>query len=792
MRINLGSEMTDVYFQDKKRCQLLLESRDSSNVTLVCGDGTLAFPSHRLLSMYSPVVRSSNTKELEEMVIILPNFSKSTVSTMLEVIGMKWSGEKSISATENDLLVALGLPTGALGILKKVKESEKPVKQNFAMIEPGGKTKKMLKKNIPTKQNNASFKTQKSTKQKISKSNCQKEQDIVQTKLEKTYSEIKHAMVSAKAKQMDFFMCDLCDDKVERSDLKTHCDEEHIDDIGSPSETEIQSYFRSYSTADLKNTVGSTAENLQDETSSSKIVESIQGGVQEKQPSKGKDPLHTAPPLRNQAKNVRVVTKVKMPVKAHGVNQGKPIAKSSPPQQQTKMVNKEETSGPQKTKTQSVSDRTNKSIQMRAAPNVKGIENMVVKCPKCNVTFGGNKSTVKFDLRSHLGLTHYKNELMVEAETLFVGNKCIQCEKAFDTKDQRHIHLLYNHTHWVELISEETDQAMAKKLEKKFNENRKIVSGEGIQLVSTFKLLSPQAKIGGKEQSVEIKMESLVEEEEKTNKGVRKCVHCETLFLGNDPEEISLHFLKSHTTTNNSYFLSSNQCFVCDVGVIPENQNYHMMKMHDYMKSEIESFILQVLKNRSTSNIMIKDEPVEREATAILLSKVDDKCSESTAAPRKAPDSIADIQRKLLAIVGTQAVQDIDNDPHFEDVVDDEEEDMVADDLGEENVRKETDDKDITGVQADLIEMKNISIKMQNISDDEEEGDGMKDFEDTLEQVLNFKEEVIDKELEEVYRDISDDEYCGEDDEIEREIGLMRDLGETDDDRPEMEENMKL
>ena len=88
-----------------------------------------------------------------------------------------------------------------------------------------------------------------------------------------------------------------------------------------------------------------------------------------------------------------------------------------------------------------------------------------------------------------------------------------------------------------------------------------------------------------------------------------------------------------------------------------------MMKMHDYMKSEIESFILQVLKNRSTSNIMIKDEPVEREATAILLSKVDDKCSESTAAPRKAPDSIADIQRKLLAIVGTQAVQDIDNDP---------------------------------------------------------------------------------------------------------------------------------
>ena len=78
------------------------------------------------------------------------------------------------------------------------------------------------------------------------------------------------------------------------------------------------------------------------------------------------------------------------------------------------------------------------------------------------------------------------------------------------------------------------------------------------------------------------------------------------------------------------------------------------------------------------------------------------------------------------------------------------------------------------GVQAELIKMRNISIKMQNISDDEEEED---DRMDTLEDVLNFKEEEADGDLEEVYKDISDDEYCGEDDEIEREISLMKEEG---------------
>ena len=83
-------------------------------------------------------------------------------------------------------------------------------------------------------------------------------------------------------------------------------------------------------------------------------------------------------------------------------------------------------------------------------------------------------------------------------------------------------------------------------------------------------------------------------------------------------------------------------------------------------------------------------------------------------------------------------------------------------------------------VQEELL--KDIKSKRPS-DDDEEEDDKMEDTEDTLEDILNFKEEEVDEDLEEVYKDISDDEYCGEndEDEIEREINLIRQQESNDD-----------
>ena len=45
----------------------------------------------------------------------------------------------------------------------------------------------------------------------------------------------------------------------------------------------------------------------------------------------------------------------------------------------------------------------------------------------------------------------------MEVEKIFKENRCSQCEKMFKTKDQQVIHLLYNHTKWVEVIAAEAD-----------------------------------------------------------------------------------------------------------------------------------------------------------------------------------------------------------------------------------------------------------------------------------------------------------------------------------------------
>ena len=106
--------MASVLIKDTRRSQLLLDSStdDSHDVTLVCSDGSLKFGSHRLLGMWSPALRSEVVGE--PMLVILPDFLKSTVTGVLEVVGMKWEDEMGITLEEKNLLDSLGISTGIL------------------------------------------------------------------------------------------------------------------------------------------------------------------------------------------------------------------------------------------------------------------------------------------------------------------------------------------------------------------------------------------------------------------------------------------------------------------------------------------------------------------------------------------------------------------------------------------------------------------------------------------------------------------------------------------------------
>ena len=92
--------------------------------------------------------------------------------------------------------------------------------------------------------------------------------------------------------------------------------------------------------------------------------------------------------------------------------------------------------------------------------------------------------------------------------------------------------------------------------------------------------------------------------------------------------------------------------------------------------------------------------------------------------------------------------------------------------------------RDIKKVQAELIKMQEISDdeEEEEGADEEEEEDRLQDFEDedNLEDVLNFEEGEEDVGLDEVFEDISDIEHCTENEDendIDREINLM---GEDD------------
>ena len=816
--------MAHIHFKDTKRSELSLETSDSSNVTLVCGDGSLTSPSSRLLGMFSPVLRSTNHSN--EMVILLPDFSKATVSTVMELVGMRWRGEKTISSKEKVLLAALGI--SILGALSEIK-SKAIVKQT--KTEPAQMKRGKAKPRIA----------------------AQRQPDpAIKTKLERTHSEINLAIASSKVKQILPFQCDLCDEKVPKTDLRTHCEKEHKDDIGEPSESEILSYFSPCPDLDISKTssVEMAQSKVLDKSDSepykaphfdisnahkeeptdhikTKVgLQAKEIDVQIKPRPKSTNKIQTPLPSNaQQLKNVQIAPKVKsQTIKA----------KSTVPPQLTKKltstgvsVKKEserlkspesvkESCGENKPQRQSESVKKSNSceksnIKVSSNTSTKDFsDDGLVQCPHCESKFARpNTSIAKFELRSHIGQSHYKEELLMEALRIFKENKCSLCEKMFKTKDQQVIHLLYNHTRWVEVIAAEADLAMERNVFSNREEGAvvKLVPTLGsdqavklaptskeaaIKLVPTSKLLSPQAKKeeDGKrtdkdrvEKVKKLEENAKKEAKEKVKNEVGKCIHCEKEFSGNNPDDISIHFLASHTAPNDSYFLASNQCIVCDVEVLPDDQNIHMMKMHDYMKSEIQSFIVQVIKNSTTPNVtnvrLMKSEPT----SSMITSKVDKSLKDCpSTTPKKAPDSIADIQRKLLAIVGPQGVQDVeeeqqeedkdmDSDPDFEDVVDDDEEleDMVADDLGVDKIKKET---DVMEVEQELLK----DIKSQRSSDDDEQDDKMKDTEDTLEDILNFKEEEVDEDLEEVYKDISDDEYCGEndEDEIEREINLMR------------------
>ena len=736
--------MANVLIQDTRRSELVLDfsAVDSHDVTLVCRDGSLKYGSRRLLGTWSPVLRSRFGEE-GGMVVFLPDFLKSTMAGVLEVVSMKWEGEMGITVDEKSLLFSLGISTGILD----------DIKQSCPEDQDGSEKDLIVAKPEP-------------------KDCSQNQQNCATT---------------------DVYMCDLCDENVSKSDLRRHIESEHENDLGSSSEAEIRSFFRPCSNVNLSvpmagrvltppkviKSVLNLGE-LKVEGMTGVAIRRLASVRKPSLPIKSESVLNKSSlPIKSASipnKSISIVPRETQHIKAEPLSvEGNLIERPAPTLNLFKkppinagvtVIKKEanqaaiilptKTSLPPKIPVSKEARECFAKIakilpKSALASCPTSPEDLKLNCQKCGSTFSGTASKIKFELRSHIGLSHYKKQLLNEVKNMFVDFKCVDCDKEFKRSDQQQIHLLYNHTKWVELILGETEKMLKKLATKKIGQPTKksklLLPGKSINLIPTSKLLLPEAKREIKE---------------------------ETAIYDSGREKVVKEDLPT-TTKNESEQQSKN--IKCE---------------------NIDSFNHDnslVVPSKSTEKETLMD--IQKvEATSKVLSKVDALLQhyKEISPPKKAPDDIAEIERRLLAIVGSP--KEIDEDPDFEEILDDEE--MLEEDIeldvdedGVSSIKVENGSKDSGKNIRDIKKVQAELIKMQEISDDEEEEEGadeeeeedrLQDFEDedNLEDVLNFEEGEEDVGLDEVFEDISDTDNCTENEDendIDREINLM---GEDD------------
>ena len=101
----------------------------------------------------------------------------------------------------------------------------------------------------------------------------------------------------------------------------------------------------------------------------------------------------------------------------------------------------------------------------------------VVVCPKCPRKFFLTTQLVHMrdNLRCHIGLLHFSNELAGEAIKVFDGTQCKMCDFASEKNDKRKRHLIYKHTDYVTQILEITDTTIKSFIEAKSRKMKDVV-----------------------------------------------------------------------------------------------------------------------------------------------------------------------------------------------------------------------------------------------------------------------------------------------------------------------------
>ena len=90
-----------------------------------------------------------------------------------------------------------------------------------------------------------------------------------------------------------------------------------------------------------------------------------------------------------------------------------------------------------------------------------------VKCPSCPRTFAMRAAKLKDNLRCHIGMIHYGQELLAEVDKFYKAGKCKECGRDGKDNAQKKKHMLFHHTEYVAEVLSVVDKAIKSRKEER-------------------------------------------------------------------------------------------------------------------------------------------------------------------------------------------------------------------------------------------------------------------------------------------------------------------------------------
>ena len=338
-----------------------------------------------------------------------------------------------------------------------------------------------------------------------------------------------------------------------------------------------------------------------------------------------------------------------------------------------------------------------------------------VKCPSCPRMFAMSAAKLKDNLRCHIGMIHYGQQLLDEVEKFYKADKCKECGHAGKHNAQKKKHMLFHHTEYVAEVLSVVDKAIKSGKEGRMKDEKSEdakVADDGDLNVSKRK----REEDNSGEESKSLKLDPQLKVVNLKELTMTAHAEVEDLLMSDDEDDLEDAQDKDAGREQESLKEDANLEEAMDDNNVRDGQSSEVLSIQD-----------QLLQMQDLSSEEDEDEDADDRLKEFVGEGLSEEESEDLEDEKKVEATNIDGDYDI----------DVGNLIPDEDFADD-----IADD---ESSAKDQNEEDF--VENDYVGMKEPADNethddnLGNISDDEEEVS-----EDNLEDVLNFENGEEDDE----------------------------------------------